>query len=456
MWRVLYKVAAAGEGAPASPTFNGATTGTNGGVAECQVVAYRDVDVSSLPASALAGSSGGNGFTNQQNMGAIAGFTPTSPDVRVCVFAGKKDDFTSVATLTGDGLTWQEDFESVTTNASDAGMVLNSAPIVGAAVAITNKTFTVTGGAVANGLGRMFALAPAPSSATTHDLAGTIAGSGSLSGALAVDVALAGSITGVGSLSGDLFRQTDLAGTIAGAATLSGDVQKVLELAGAIAGAGALSGDLVAVTGPVLHDLAGMIAGAGVLSGALAVDAGLAGVIAGAGVLTGDLAIEGAQVVHDLAGTVAGAAALSGSLSAVLGLEGVISGEALLEGALSVDVVLEGLLAGAGALSGDLLVVAPVEPTPVLVVESPVFDPGTVVDVVLITPANSEPWAHERKIRRARRPSRIVSVRPAQTPVASAAADAAGIARFTGLPDGRYWLVGERGGVIRRVVRTVP
>jgi hypothetical protein len=457
MWRVLYKVAAAGEGAPASPTFTGATTGTtNGGTGMCRVVAYSGVDTSALPSSALAGSSGGNGFTGQQNMGAIAGFTPTADDVLVCVFAGKKDDWTSVSTLTGDGLTWTEDFASVTTNGSDAGMVLNSAPIVGAAVAITNKTFTVTGGATANGLGRMFALKPAAVTTTTHDLAGTIVGSGSLSGALAADVALAGSIAGVGSLSGDLFRQTDLAGTIAGAATLSGNVQKVLELAGAVAGVGALSGDLVVVSGPVLHDLAGTIAGAGALSGALAVDAGLAGVIAGAGVLTGDLTIVGAQVVHDLAGTIAGAAALSGSLSAVLGLEGVISGEALLEGALSVDVVLEGLLAGAGALSGDLLVVAPVEPTPVLVVESPVFDPGTVVDVVLITPANSEPWAHERKIRRARRPSRIVSVRPAQTPVASAAADAAGIARFTGLPDGRYWLVGERGGVIRRVVRTVP
>lgn len=163
MLRVLYKVAGASEGAPASPTFNGASTGTStGGTAICFVKAYRGVDISNLPSSALAGSSGGNAFGTQQNIGVITGFTPTVDDALVIVMGGKKDDWTSVATLTGDGLTWTEDIDTFSTNSGDAGLVVNSAPIVGAPVAISSKTFTVTGGTTAPSIGRMFALNPAP------------------------------------------------------------------------------------------------------------------------------------------------------------------------------------------------------------------------------------------------------------------------------------------------------
>ncbi len=160
MLRVYCKAAGGGEGAPASPTFNGGTTGTSGATGLWRVVTVRGADIASLPSSALAGVSGGNGFTAQQNMGAIAGFTPTESNALVFVFAGKKDDFTSVDALTGDGLTWTEQFEAPSTRSDDAGMVVASAPITGAAVAISNKTFTVTGGTAANGLGIMFAIAP--------------------------------------------------------------------------------------------------------------------------------------------------------------------------------------------------------------------------------------------------------------------------------------------------------
>ena len=160
MLRVYCKAAGVGEGAPASPTFNGATTGSSGGVALWQVVTVRGANVTSLPSSALAGVSGGNGFTAQQNMGAIAGYTPSASDTLLFVFAGKKATWTSVDLLTGDGLTWTELLESTTTNAADAGMAVDSAPIAGAAIAVSNKTFTVTGGTTANGLGIMFAVAP--------------------------------------------------------------------------------------------------------------------------------------------------------------------------------------------------------------------------------------------------------------------------------------------------------
>ena len=156
--RGYYKVAGASEGAPVSPTFNGATTGTAGGTGLYRVSTYRDVDVSNLPSSALAGITGGNGFWNLQNMGQIVGFTPTASNTRVVVHAGKKAAWTSVAALTGDGLTWVEEHESPSWASGDAGMVTASAPIPGSAIAISNKSFTVTGGATAHGLGIMFAL----------------------------------------------------------------------------------------------------------------------------------------------------------------------------------------------------------------------------------------------------------------------------------------------------------
>lgn len=308
----------------------------------------------------------------------------------------------------------------------------------------------------------------AAASGTVYDLAGTIAGSGSLSGDVAADVSMAGSIAGAGTLSAELQIVRELAGAVAGAAVLTGDLQRVLDLGGAINGVAVLTGDVQLVrelagtiagaavlTGDVQRvlELAGLVAGAGALTGNLQKVLELAGVIAGAGVLSGDLQIVGAAVVHDLAGTIAGAAVLSGDLQAILALEGSIEGGGVLEGALAVDAALEGLLAGSGLLSGSLSRV-PVVVVPV--VESPVFDVGCVVDVVPLTSANAESWAHEREVRRPRQLTRRVAVRPAQAPVASAVAGGDGVARFTGLPDGRYWIIGEERGVVRRVVRSVP
>jgi hypothetical protein len=156
----FYKVAGASEGTPGSPTFVGGTTGTTGATGLCRVTAWRGVDTSSMPSSALAGTSPGNVFTAQQNIGVITGFTPTANDAYVVVYGMKKDDWTSVAALSGDGLTWAQPVSSTSTNAGDASLVVATAPITGAPVAISNKTFTVTGGATENSAARMFALKP--------------------------------------------------------------------------------------------------------------------------------------------------------------------------------------------------------------------------------------------------------------------------------------------------------
>lgn len=83
------------------------------------------------------------------------------------------------------------------------------------------------------------------------------------------------------------------------------------------------------------------------------------------------------------------------------------------------------------------------------------FDVGSVVDVVALVSANAEPWAHERVIRVPQYPNRILAVRPQQVPVASVVAGADGVARFATLPLGRFWVVGERQGRVRRVARTI-
>lgn len=156
---VFFKVAVGGDSVP-SPTFTGATTGTTtGGVAQIQVMALRGVDTSSLPTSALAGGNTGNLHSGQQNIGNITGYTPTSPDVLHVLYATKKDDWTSIATPSPtDGLTWTNRIAASTTNSSDAAMVVSTAPMSGAAIAISAKQWIVTGGAAATSVSRAFAL----------------------------------------------------------------------------------------------------------------------------------------------------------------------------------------------------------------------------------------------------------------------------------------------------------
>lgn len=334
--RVYAKVAGGAEGAPPSPTFVGASTGTStGGTGLCRVGAYRGVDVSNFPTSVLAGSSSGNTFTSLQNIGTIQGFTPTSDDVLVVVYGGKKDDWTSVATLTGDALTWAEGFESASTVSGDAGFVVDTAPVDGPPVAITGKTFTVTGGGVAHGLGRMLALRPGAG-------APTVSGSTSISGG--------GVVTAAGRKGA--LSDADVSGGGAVAAT----------------GARAAAGD-ADVSGGGVVAAEGMKAA----SGAAAVSGGGEVVATGAPDAVSAVAVSGG-----------GEVAASGQKGAV--------GDADVSGGGFVDA--RGV-AVRPAQPGPVVV-----PQPSLeVVVAQFFTPGTVVDVVALTNANRPVWAHERKVR---------------------------------------------------------
>jgi PGF-pre-PGF domain-containing protein len=152
---VWYRFYQNGDSAPTITSSGLVSTGNPNGRddAIAQVAAWRGISTGD-PIDAL-----GTVSTNasQQNIGAISGITIAADSV-VIVLGGKRDDWTSVATLSGDSLTWAEVGEPDSTAGGDAGIVWDYAINGAAQKAITTKTFTVTGGANAAGKGVMFSL----------------------------------------------------------------------------------------------------------------------------------------------------------------------------------------------------------------------------------------------------------------------------------------------------------
>lgn len=105
----------------------------------------------------LGNNAGKTDNASAANIGPITGFTPGANDSMVVVIGHRADDWTGVATLTGDSLTWNEIAEPASTSGTDAGTVADYA-IQTTAAAISNKTFTVTGGAANTGLGVMISI----------------------------------------------------------------------------------------------------------------------------------------------------------------------------------------------------------------------------------------------------------------------------------------------------------
>lgn len=93
------------------------------------------------------------------NIGAISGITCEDKNA-VLVMGGRRDDWTSVATLSGDSLTWTEISDlAISTGGTDAGMVWDFGQnTTGGQVTVTSKTFTVTGGSANPGGGIMLEL----------------------------------------------------------------------------------------------------------------------------------------------------------------------------------------------------------------------------------------------------------------------------------------------------------
>ena len=93
------------------------------------------------------------------DIGTIDGVTLNPREV-VLVIGGKLDDWTSVAVLSGNGLTWAEIGEPDSTAGADAGMVWDYAINGDTETLVTAKSFVVTGGTAVQGKGVMVKLIP--------------------------------------------------------------------------------------------------------------------------------------------------------------------------------------------------------------------------------------------------------------------------------------------------------
>lgn len=153
---VWYRLFVAGDVAPTF-TLTGHVSGTSGDSAIAQIAAWRGVD----PTTPIDVQGAVSTNASIQNIGAISGLTLGANDA-VVVIGGKRDDWTSVALLTGDGLAWAEIGEPDTTLGLDAGLVWDFAINGTSIVTLTSKTFTVIGGAAADGKGVMVSINVAP------------------------------------------------------------------------------------------------------------------------------------------------------------------------------------------------------------------------------------------------------------------------------------------------------
>ena len=146
----FYKFAVSDEVAPAM-TYSG---GASGQTTLAQVCAFRG-SIPNSPVDILGSASSNSSATN---IGPISGITTTSGNGVIIVFGHRADDWTSVATLSGDSLTWVEIGEPDTTSGNDAGQVWDYA-LFSSNVTVTSKTFTVSGGSAQTGLGIMLSIA---------------------------------------------------------------------------------------------------------------------------------------------------------------------------------------------------------------------------------------------------------------------------------------------------------
>lgn len=95
--------------------------------------------------------------TTNVNIGPIPAITPTNIDSAIFVLGNYLGTWTSVATLSGDGLTWSEQIDASDATVGGALAVgLDMGAWAGAAPTITNKTFVTTGGSSVVGAGFMF------------------------------------------------------------------------------------------------------------------------------------------------------------------------------------------------------------------------------------------------------------------------------------------------------------
>ena len=152
--QIAWRAWQAGDSAP-TWTYTGGAAGQN-------VVGYIFVLRGADTADPLAVFSADSTNASAANIGPITGFTPTAAgnNGAVLVFGHKVDIWTSVDDLTQSGLTFIEVGEAQGTLGNGHAFVVSFAAYTGTPPTVTDKTFTVTGGASASGSGFMIGVKP--------------------------------------------------------------------------------------------------------------------------------------------------------------------------------------------------------------------------------------------------------------------------------------------------------
>ncbi len=212
------------------------------------------------------------------SMSGITAISPTAVNGAIIVHGGTSDgSWTSVATLSGDSLTWGELGEPDTGTGNDVGMVWDWAPWTGGAPTITDKTFSVTGGS-GTGLGAMVSLNAAAVVTT-----GTIAAS-----LRPLTAALSGRMQPEGTIAASLQPLTiAISGTQAGSTgTIAASLQRLtIAASGSHGQAGTIAASLrplTALLSGVMHPSGTIAASLQPLSASLAGTHGQSGTIAAA------------------------------------------------------------------------------------------------------------------------------------------------------------------------------
>jgi len=332
---LFWKVYAAGDGNPTVTYTGGGSNQTV--IAQC--CAFRGVKNSS-PFD-TQGSTSSN--ASQGNIGPISGITPAYNDACVLVFGHRADDWTSVDTLTGDGLTWNEIGEPDSTAGSDAGEVWDYAVISGAPVTITSKTLTVTGGAANTGMGVMDSLR----AATAHALEGATSGLGAAVALLAGLCFLQGSALAQSAAIGATTATRACIGASVGGGTALGSLSAAQQLGGAAVGQGATLG-APSVVKTLGSTAVGQAATTGSLTGLQPLEGAAAGQGAAVGALAVALSLTGASTAQGEA---------SGALARLLAAGGTATGQSTVVGSLLATRWLTGIAVAQGSTAGELTLV---------------------------------------------------------------------------------------------------
>lgn len=159
-----YRFRVAGDVAPTITLTNHALNDS----VSSQIAAWRGV----LTSGGIYATGILDNFLASQNIGPIRGVAVPPKGLVVCI-GGKRDNWTSVADLSGDGLAWTEIAEVNNALGNDNGLVWDYAISEQLGIVVADKTFTVTGGAVAHSKGFMisFNLDADAFSATDHIIA---------------------------------------------------------------------------------------------------------------------------------------------------------------------------------------------------------------------------------------------------------------------------------------------